>query len=92
MSNIFFKGNKITTNKINCLEVVDFNEYQVVCRDLLTNDFSVFFKTEHNFETADVKQVLELSMKEVLDDIEISEKDKQYVLNQLNFRLHSWFK
>ena len=53
MENIFEKGNKITTNRLNCFEVIDVNKHQVVCRDLLTDDFSVFSKTEHNFEKAD---------------------------------------
>lgn len=90
MEDIFEKGNIITTNRRNCLEVIDYNDYQVVCKDLLTNDFSVFSKTEHNFEKADVKIILELSLKEILDDTEINDKDKEYIINQMGYRLNSW--
>lgn len=48
MKNILEKGKKITTNRRNLFEVIDVNEHQVVCEDLLTDDFSVFSKTEHN--------------------------------------------
>lgn len=36
MEDIFIKGNRITTNKRNCFEVINTNEYQVVCKDLIT--------------------------------------------------------
>jgi transposase len=90
MENIFKKGNKITTNRLNCFEVIDDNDYQVVCRDLLTDDFSVFSKTEHKFEIADIKLILELSLKEIIEETEISEKDKQHILFQMGCRLSRW--
>ena len=90
MENIFEKGNKITTNRLNCFEVIDVNEHQVVCRDLLTDDFSVFSKTEHKFEKANIKLILELSLKEILEETEISGKDKQHILLQMGCRLSNW--
>ena len=90
MENIFEKGNKITTNRLNCFEVIDVNEHQVVCRDLLTDDFSVFSKTEHKFEKANVKLILVLSLKEILEETEINDKDKQHVLLQMGCRLSNW--
>lgn len=90
MENIFKKGNKITTNRLNCFEVIDNNEYQVVCRDLLTDDFYIFSKTEHIFEIANLKLILELSLKEIIEETEISEKDKQHILFQMGCRLSNW--
>ena len=90
MENIFEKGNKITTNRLNCFEVIDANDSQVVCKDLLTDDFSVFSKTEHKFEKADIKQILELSLKEILEETEINDKDKQHILLQMGCRLSNW--
>ncbi len=87
---IFKKGNRITTNRLNCFEVLDVNEYEICCKDLLNGDFSVFSKTEHKFEIFDVKLVLELSLKEILEETEISEKDKQHVLLQVGSRISSW--
>ena len=90
MENIFEKGSKITTNRLNCFEVIDVNEYQVVCRDLLTGDFSVFSKAEHKFEKANIKLILELSLKEILEETEISDKDKQHILFQMGCRMSNW--
>lgn len=90
MENIFEKGNKITTNRLNCLEVIDTNDSQVVCKDLLTDDFFVFSKTEHKFEKADIKLILELSLREILDETEINDKDKQHILLQMGCRLLNW--
>ena len=33
--NIFYKGNKITTNRFNSFEILDVNESDIVCKDLL---------------------------------------------------------
>lgn len=90
MENIFEKGNKITTNRLNCFEVIDVNDSQVVCRDLLTDDFFVFYKTEHKFEIANIKLILELSLKEILEETEISDKDRQHVLLQMGSRFSNW--
>ena len=90
MEDIFVKGNRITTNRLNCFEVIDVNDSQVVCRDLLTDDFSVFSKTEHKFEKANIKLILELSLKEIIEETEISDKDKQHVLLQMGCRLSNW--
>lgn len=89
---IFKKGNKITTNRLNCFEVIDVNSYEVVCKDLLTGDFSIFSKTEYKFEIADIKLILELSLKEIVEEIEISEKDKEHILLQMGCRLSNWLK
>lgn len=90
MENIFEKGNRITTNRLNCFEVIDVNDSQVACRDLLTDDFSVFSKTEHEFEKADIKLILELSLKEILEETEINDEDKQHILLQMGCRLSNW--
>jgi len=42
---IFKKGNKITTNNLNCFVVIDVNNEQVVCKDMLTDEFILFDKT-----------------------------------------------
>lgn len=90
--NIFEKGNRITTNRRNVFEIIDVNESQIVCRDLLNDDFSVFDKTEHDFEIADVKIILELSLKEIVDETEISDKDKKHILFQMGCRFSNWLK
>lgn len=90
MENIFEKGNKITTNRLNCFEVVDINKNQVVCRDLLTDEFFIFSKTEHKFENANIKLILELSLKKILDETEMSDKDKKHVLLEMGNRIFNW--
>lgn len=90
MEEIFEKGNKITTNRLNCLEVIYTNTHQVVCKDLLTGELDVFSKTEHKFEKANVKLILELSLKEIIEETEITEKDRQHILLQMSSRLSNW--
>ena len=90
MENIFEKGNIITTNKLNCFEVIDVNEYQVVCKDLLNGDFYVFSKTEHKFERANIKLILRKSLREIVEETEISEKDKEHILLQMDSRISNW--
>ena len=43
MENIFEKGNKITTNRRNCFEVIDVNEHQVVCRGIKFSDIKRYY-------------------------------------------------
>ena len=90
MENIFEKGVKITTNKLNCFEVIDGNSYQVVCKNLLTGDFTVFSKTEHKFEFANVKLILKNSLTEILDETDMSIKAKEHVFLQMNSRISKW--
>lgn len=87
---IFVKGNRITTNRLNYFEVIDVNDSQVVCKDLLTDEFSIFDKTEHTFEIVDIKLILELSLKEILGETEINYKDMQHVLVNMGCRLSNW--
>lgn len=90
MENIFEKGNKITTNNLNCFEVIDTNDYQVVCKDLLNGDFSVFDKTEHKFERANIKLILIRSLQEIINEIGLSPKDRHHILLELDIRLSKW--
>lgn len=87
---IFKKGNRITTNKLNCFEILDVNDYQICCKDLLTDDFSVFSKTEHNFEIFDAKLVLVNTLKEVIEETDISDENIQHILTQMNSRINKW--
>lgn len=92
MEDIFEKGNKITTNDRNCLEVIDTNEYQVVCKDLLTDDFMVFSKTEHKFKKAQIGYILELTLSDILTESEInlSKIDFDWVISQMRPRFNKW--
>lgn len=87
---MFEPGNKITTNRTNCFEVIASNSYQVVCKDLLNDDFIVFEQTEHNFEIVNIKIILEMSLKEVLGDYDIPEKIKKDIFNQMSLRINNW--
>ena len=71
-NDIFTKGNKITTNRVNVFEVIDSNNYQVVLKDLLTDDFCVLDKAEHQYEQADLKLILLCALKEILEENDIS--------------------
>ena len=68
MVDLFKKGNKITINGRNCFLILDVNESDIACKDLLTDDFDVFSKTEHNFELFDPKKVIPLCVDEMMDD------------------------
>lgn len=90
MESIFDKGNKITTNGLNCLVVIDTNEYQVVCRDLLNGDFYVFSKTEHKFQRAVIKTILRNSLREIVNETEISKKDMEHIILEMDCRISKW--
>jgi hypothetical protein len=90
MEDIFKKGNRITTNGLNCFEILDANDHYISCKDLLTDDFSIFSKTEHKFEIFDAKVVLVNALKEVMDETEASTKDKQDILNYINSCIDKW--
>jgi hypothetical protein len=78
---IFEKGNKITTNNRNCFVILDVNDDSICCKDLLTNDFSIFSKTEHKFELFDSKKVLKNCLKEVVEETKIDNVDKHHILS-----------
>ena len=81
---MFEKGNRITTNGISCFEVIDSNEDDVVCKDLLTEDFMIFSKSEHLFENANIKNILINSLKEILNDTDTSQNERDFILNSMN--------
>lgn len=83
MTDIFKKGNKITSNGITCFEVIDSNDYQVVLKDLLTDDFNVFKKTEHTYENADFKVIFKKTLDEIMNEVPISETDFEYVRHHM---------
>ena len=69
---------------------MEVNDDSICCRNLLTNDFSIFSKTEHAFEIFDIKKVLKICLKDVIEETEVSkEKYKEYlfVLDTENFNL-----
>lgn len=84
---MFEKGNKITTNGISCFEVIDSNDYEVVCKDLLTGDFNIFKKTEHLFENANIKNILIKSLNEILNESNTSQNDIDIILNNMETRI-----
>jgi len=88
--NIFSRGNVITTNGRNCFEVLDANTTEVVCRDMLTDDYAIFSKTEHRFEIADIAKILNVTMNDILDETEMDENDKKHVLAQMGTRINKW--
>lgn len=92
--NLFNTGNIITTNNQNCLEIIASNTDEIVCRDLLTDDFCILKKTEHKYELADTRIILELSLHEIIHEVkdEISEKAKQHILQQMGCRIAAWIK
>jgi hypothetical protein len=85
---IFKKGNRITTNGISCFEVIDSNENSIVCKDLYTDDFMVFSKTEHKFEIADYKSILINSLKEILYETQIKQDDKNHIHSNMYHRIN----
>lgn len=87
---IFVKGNKITTNQLNCFVVIDTNDYQVCCQDLLTLDFCVFTQTEHSFKLFDNKIVLRNVLKEILIDYCEDTKTIDAVTKAFDLRLNAW--
>jgi hypothetical protein len=88
--NIFYKGNKITTNRFNCLEILDVNESDIACKDLLDGEFYIFSKTEHKFENVDIKILLENSLNEILNDIDLDSNNRDLVLTQMKYRISKW--
>jgi uncharacterized Fe-S cluster-containing protein len=90
VDDIFYKGNKITTNRINCLEILDVNESDIVCKNLLDGEFHIFSKTEHKYENVDIKILLVNSLIEILNDIEIKNIDKDFILTQMSCRISKW--
>lgn len=90
IGNIFEKGNKITTNILNCFEVIDSNDYQIVCKDLLTGDFEILTKNGHNFEIADIKTILIQSMRTIISETGISNDDRKHILDEMVVRISNW--
>ncbi len=82
--------NKITTNGLNYFEIIAVNEYQIVVKDLLTGEFNIFSKTQHKFEQANVKIILQNSLTEILNEIEILDKDRKHILEQMSNRIYKW--
>ena len=88
----FSKGSYITTNDTNIFEVIDSNEYQIVCKNILTNDFEVLTKREFDFKLADTKTILFHSLVEILDDIELLPSSRTYIMTEMNLRINKWLK
>lgn len=84
---MFKTGNLITTNGMNGLRVIDSNDSDIVVKDLLTDDFSVLSKTEHTYELFDPRAVLRNELKAILNDAEIKENDKAFILHQMCLRI-----
>ncbi len=87
---IFKKGNIITTNERNAFEILGVNESEICVRDLITEDFSVFSKTEHTYSLFNPKIVLKNCIKEVVDDTEISIHDKEFITDNINILLEKF--
>ena len=51
---------------------MEVNDDSICCRDLLTNEFSIFSKTEHLFEIFDIKKVLKNCLKDVVEETEVT--------------------
>lgn len=83
MTDIFEKGNKITTNGMTYFKVIDSNDYEVVLKDLLTDDFYVFNKTEHTYENVDFKVIFKKILNEILNETTTSEEDAEYIRNNM---------
>lgn len=90
MENIFEKGNIITTNNLNCFEVIDSNDYQIVCKDKLTGDFDILIKGTHKFEIADIKTILIESMRTIISETGISNDDRKHILDEMEVRIYNW--
>jgi hypothetical protein len=87
---MFEKGNKITTNNRNCFEILEVNDDSICCRDLLTNEFLIFSKTEHIFELFDIKKVLKFYLKDVVEETEVTNEDKYHILLLMNNIFDKW--
>jgi hypothetical protein len=87
MEELFKVGNIITTNEMNGFKILGVNETDICVQNLLTLDFEVFNKTHHRYTLFNPKTVLKNELKSILDDIEISEKDKGFILEQMNCRI-----
>lgn len=89
---MFTAGKFITTNKLNCFEIIAVNETSVVCQDVITKDFCIFEKTEHKFEVADVRVLLSHSLLEILSEVDISPKTRNHIFDAMHVRIHAWVK
>ena len=74
----------------NCFKILETNETEISCVDILTDDFVVFSKTEHKFELFDAKKVLISSLWEALEEINISVSDKIHIQNTMIVRFDKW--
>ena len=89
---MFETGNLITTNNLNCFLIVDSNENKIVCKDLLNDDFCILDKSEHDYKIAEPKIILQNSLKEILDELNINNIDERHILEQMNIKLQKWIR
>jgi len=87
---IFKVGNRITTNNLNVFEILGVNESDICVVDLLNGDFSVMSKTEHKYELTNLKVIFNYTLKEVIQETNISKEDKEFVCEQMSYRFNKW--
>ena len=87
---IFKVGNRITTNNLNVFEILGVNESDICVVDLLNGDFSVMSKTEHKYELTNLKVIFNNTLYGVLNDTNISKKDKDFIREQMSYRFNKW--
>jgi len=87
MEELFKVGNIITTNESNAFKILGVNESDICVQNLLNLDFEVLNKTHHKYTLFNPKIVLKNELKSILNDTEISKKDKEFILEQMNCRI-----
>jgi len=78
------KGEKITTNNRNCFEVLDFNEFEVVVKDLLSGDCYILTISEYSISAFDPIIVLPNLLERICDGIMLSDENKEYILKRFS--------
>ena len=70
--------------------ILDINESDISCKDLLTDDFSILTKTEHNYKLFDIKKSLEMALCEIISDTDCLSDDKRFIIAQMKCRIEKW--
>jgi ATP-dependent helicase/DNAse subunit B len=71
------------------IDALKSGDEKILLSDIAT-DFNVFTKTEHKFEIFDVKQTLEYTLHQILDEINLSFENKKYIFSEMKCRFDKW--